>query len=191
MTSKRAEQYCNEDITLIENYEQAINDETQIWHCHHRLEIDENKTYQQLIDEGKYYNRPASELIFLTSEEHNKLHGSPMKDKHHSEESKQKLSESLKGRDVSEETRQKRRKAMLGKKMPPCSEETKKKISKAKKGKHLSEETKRKISEANKGHVSPMKGKVSPFKNKHHSEESKQKLREAILKYWENKRNEK
>ena len=33
-----------------------------------------NSTKQDLIDWGIYYNRPASELIFLTGSEHIKLH---------------------------------------------------------------------------------------------------------------------
>lgn len=65
---------CSEDLSLIENYEQAINDNKKTWVCHHRLEIDENKTAQQLKDEGRYYHRPASELIFLTYTEHWDLH---------------------------------------------------------------------------------------------------------------------
>ena len=34
-----AKQYCCEDITLIENYDKAIADETQVWDCHHRDEV--------------------------------------------------------------------------------------------------------------------------------------------------------
>lgn len=81
-TSKK---FCCEDFSLIENYNLALNDETNVWECHHRREIDENKTAQQLKDEGLYYNRPACELIFLHPTEHRKLHtiwnkGVPMKD---------------------------------------------------------------------------------------------------------------
>ena len=70
MISKQAYMYCREDLSLIENYDKAINDNTQIWRCHHRLEIQDNGkiiyTSKQLQDMGLYYNRPASELIFLT-----------------------------------------------------------------------------------------------------------------------------
>jgi hypothetical protein len=66
--------YCNGDISQIENFEQAINDTTQVWHCHHRLETNLNLSAQELIDRDLYYNRPASELIFLTKSEHSRLH---------------------------------------------------------------------------------------------------------------------
>ena len=34
-----AKKYCCEDLSLIENYELAINDQTQTWDCHHRGEV--------------------------------------------------------------------------------------------------------------------------------------------------------
>ena len=96
---KRAIKYCKNDISLIENYDKAIADETQVWHCHHRRETIFSKS--DLIEIGEYYNRPACELIFLTKSEHTRLHnlGKPsgMKGKHHSEESRKKMSESRKG----------------------------------------------------------------------------------------------
>ena len=33
---KRAIKYCRDDISLIENYDKAVSDTTQSWHCHHR-----------------------------------------------------------------------------------------------------------------------------------------------------------
>ena len=68
--------FCCEDISLIENYETAINDNTQIYCCHHRLEIKNEKQISkiELIKKDLYYNRPAKELIFLTRSEHSKLH---------------------------------------------------------------------------------------------------------------------
>ena len=68
----RANKYCRDDISLIENYDQAIADTTQMWHCHHRRETIFSR--KDLIEIGEYYNRPACELIFLTSLEHNRLH---------------------------------------------------------------------------------------------------------------------
>lgn len=154
--------YCCEDVSLIENYQKAIEDDTQTWHCHHRLEIcDESgkerslqKSRDELIAENLYYNRPASELIFLTKSEHRSLHmkhmsiygynhkivtgHGTMKGKHLTEEAKKKLSEAHKG------------KAPWNKGIPR-SEELKRKQSEAMKGRHLSEETKKKISEALKG----------------------------------------
>ena len=68
-----------EEIQQIENYELAKKDNFKGWHIHHRLECVEtgavvNSSRQDLIDWGIYYNRPASELIFLTASEHKKIH---------------------------------------------------------------------------------------------------------------------
>ena len=73
---RSAKKFCNENISLIENYERAINDNTQIWVCHHRKETDEGLYMRQLIQQELYFNRPAGELIFLTHAEHKKLHNS-------------------------------------------------------------------------------------------------------------------
>ena len=81
---------------------------------------------------------------------------SPMKGKHQSEESRQKISGTLKGKTFSEEHKQKISEAKKGK---TRSEETKQKISEAKKGKTFSEEHKQKISEAKKGKIPWNKGK--------------------------------
>ena len=71
---KTVKQFCSEDISLIENYQEAINDTTQTWHCHHRLEIELNKSENELNNMNLYYNRPASELIFLRKSDHMSLH---------------------------------------------------------------------------------------------------------------------
>ena len=110
--------------------------------------------------------------------------------KHHSDESKKKMSESHKGqippnkgKPMSEETKKKISESLKGKPSPNkgkhLSEEHKKKLSEAESGekhhmfgKHLSEETKKKISES-------LKGKPSPNKGKHLSEETKKKISEA------------
>ena len=65
--------YCKDDISLIENYEEAVSSK-KMYHCHHRLETELSKTKQELIDMGLYWKRPASELIFLTPSEHMLLH---------------------------------------------------------------------------------------------------------------------
>ena len=67
-----AKEFCRDDISLIENYDKAIADKTQTWHCHHRRETIFSKS--DLIEIGEYYNRPACELIFLTKSEHIRLH---------------------------------------------------------------------------------------------------------------------
>ena len=74
ISNRQVKNYCCEDPSLIENYYKAINDTYQTWEIHHRREIDENKSVKQLIDEGLYYYRPASELIFLTKSEHSIIH---------------------------------------------------------------------------------------------------------------------
>ena len=68
-----------EEIEQIENYELAKKDNFDGWDIHHRLECVEtggevNRTAKELQDLGLYYNRPASELIFLTKSEHTSLH---------------------------------------------------------------------------------------------------------------------
>lgn len=74
-----AKRYCKDDISKIENYEQAINDKTQTWHCHHRLELTLDgefaHTREELIRLEMYYKRPYFELIFLANKEHAKIHG--------------------------------------------------------------------------------------------------------------------
>ena len=73
-----AKWFCSEDISLIENYHQAISDEEKMWDIHHRRESDsEGRTLftpKQLKEMGLYFNRPAAELIFVTRSMHLKLH---------------------------------------------------------------------------------------------------------------------
>lgn len=71
--------YCKKDeIELIENYELAKSDNFKGWHCHHRLELHPDFSVRYTVYSLKklnlYYNRPASELIFLTNKEHAKIH---------------------------------------------------------------------------------------------------------------------
>lgn len=103
----------------VENYEKAVADE-ELWDLHHRREIDEMKSKQQLIDEERYFDVTPEELIFLTHSEHTILH---KKGKHHSEESKKKMSEANSGENH----------YLFGKRH---SEESKKKMSEAKIDKH-------------------------------------------------------
>ncbi len=153
---------------LIENYDKAIADNTQTWHCHHRLETHNSDgerrsvdlEIEELIALGMYFDRPPEELIFLTESEHSSLHNKgksgTMKGKHHSKESKKKMSEARKGKSSGNKgkhhSEEARRKIAEGNKGKKVSEETRRRISEARKGKHLSEETKRKVSETMKGH---------------------------------------
>ena len=68
ISKKQARRYCKDNINMIENYEQAISDTTQTWHCHHRRETIYDA--KELMEIGEYYHRPAIELIFLTPHQH-------------------------------------------------------------------------------------------------------------------------
>ena len=188
-------QYCS-DYQKIENYEKAIDDTSQVWDCHHRLEThfsdgtERPKDAQISMDELKaldmYYNRPANELIFLKPEEHTSLTFKGQmpwcKGKHLPEEMKNKISKTLKGHHPTDETRKKLSESLKGENNPMYgkhhSEEAKRKVSEANKGnrywegKHHSEESKKKMAESHKGKPTWMKGK-------HHSEKSKRKMSEA------------
>lgn len=159
-TVKRA---CNEDFSLIENYDKAIADNTQTWHLHHRLETHDDNgnlraeflSSKELIDQDLYYNRPASELIFMTRREHQRLH---LVGKRLSEVTKCRISEANRGRKRSDEYKRQQSERMRGKKSPMYgkhhSDKSKQIMSKLKKGKpghKLSEETRRKLSESHKG----------------------------------------
>ena len=135
INKNRAIKYCKNDISLIENYDKAIADTTQVWHCHHRRET--IYSAKELIEIGEYYNRPACELIFLTPNEHHRLHNLG---KHHSEESRKKMSETKKGENN----------PLFGK---HHSAETRKMMSEAHNGKHFSEEHKRKLGDVTKGTI--------------------------------------
>ena len=101
--------YCK-DYENIENYQKAKADDFKNWEVHHRLETHNSDGERRLVDISKkelkalgmYYNRPAEELIFLTAKEHKSLHNkgesNPNFGKHHSEESRKKMSESHKGK---------------------------------------------------------------------------------------------
>lgn len=113
-----AKKFCKEDISKIENYELAINDKTQTWHCHHRRETIYSK--KDLIEISEYYNRPAIELIFLTPSEHKALHNTLFfKGRKFSLKRNHKLAESHKGKTHSEAAKRKISESMKGKKRGP------------------------------------------------------------------------
>ena len=110
-----AKKYCCEDISKIENYEQAAAS-PETWDCHHRAEILPcgNFSSEDLKFFDLYYSRLASELVFLTKSDHHRLHAinmtkkwknllsknaklNGMIGKHHTENTKKKMSESHKG----------------------------------------------------------------------------------------------
>ena len=99
--------YCS-DIENVENYQKAKKDNFIGWECHHRLETHTPDGERREVDIGykelkalrMYYNRPASELIFLTTREHNafkKGKPGPNKGKHHSDEAKKRMRSAKKG----------------------------------------------------------------------------------------------
>ena len=138
MISERVKKYCKDDISLIENYEQAINDKTQIWHCHHRGEILACGRYtpNDLKKFGLYWGRPASELIFLTKSEHKSLH--------------MRGTSYFKGRKLTEDAKNKIRLSNIGKKH---SYETRIKMSIKRKGVKKTDSFKQKISKSQTGKI--------------------------------------
>ena len=152
--------YCSEPLDKIERYEEALAEDFAGWCIHHQLEIQQDGasvSAQELIDKGLYYDRPASELVFMRFGEHSALHRTG---KHHSAEARKKMSESKKGENN----------PFFGKHR---SAETCKKLSEANKGKHLSEETRKKLSESHRGENHPLFGK-------HRSAETRQKISESL-----------
>ena len=215
ISENQVKKYCREDISLIENYDKAMDDKTQTWDCHHRKES--QYSVDELVDIGEYYGVQASDLIFITHSDHSKLHNklqdhhigssNPMFGKHHSEEARKKMSLRHKGRDT----------WMKGK---HHSESTKKKLSKCRIGKHYPKLSQSKtglrwfnnglinvvckecpdgfvkgrlnkvkhLSEETRRKMSEArKGKIPWNKGKHHSEETRQKFSEAAKgKHWYN-----
>lgn len=133
------------------------------YHSNHHLQNAYNKYGETFQIEVIMYCDNKEELDYLEryyisyydsmnpQKGYNKEDGGNL-NKHHSGETKKKISEAQKGKHH--------------------SEETKKKMSEARKGKHRSEETKKRMSEALKGENHPMWGK-------YHSEETKKKMSEA------------
>ena len=108
---------------LIENYQEAVNDTTQLWVIHHRRELQDGFCIwkaEELVKIGQYYHREPDELIFMKLSDHISMHNkaidpktkkpccyrdvdrtgekNPMFGKHLTEETKKKLSNALKGR---------------------------------------------------------------------------------------------
>lgn len=78
---KNVKKFCKGDYTQIENYEEAVNDKERSWNCHHRDEVKilpsgirVFRTVEELKENGRYYDCPPNELIFLTMSEHRRLH---------------------------------------------------------------------------------------------------------------------
>ena len=139
INERNAKEFCK-DFIKIKNYKEAISDKNEIWCCHHIME--EVFTKEELIRAGWYYNRKPEELIFLPRSKHNSnpnLHIGVRKNticsrgmlgKHHTEETKKRMSDSQKGSTKSKEHKEKISKSMKGHKV---SEETKRKMAEKRK----------------------------------------------------------
>lgn len=155
----------------IENFEKFL-----IQHCYSKEETDKAEKFWI----AEYRRRGKAEYNLANGGVGG--NGKANKGKHHSDETKRKMSETrkgkpspLKGKHISEAHKRKISEYLKGKpsrtKGKHFSEESKKRMSEAHKGHVFSEETKRKISEAKKG--------------KHLSEETKRKKSEAMKgKHW-------
>ena len=114
--------YCK-DYENIENYDKALADNFKGWDCHHRLETHNSDGERRLVDITRdelkaldmYYDRPASELIFIKHSEHQFLHQKGRKrsdeaknkmseawdyNKHFTEEARRRMSEAAKGKNI-------------------------------------------------------------------------------------------
>lgn len=151
---KNVRKFCYEPLENIENYQEAVNDPNEIWHCHHRVETIMNCGWKELRAKGCYYHRPAHELIFLRKGDHTRCHFLGRKTQC-SEDHRRRLSESRKGIQFSEEHRRHISESKKGCKGwwlgKHHSDETKRKLSEARLGKKMSMECRRKMSESRRG----------------------------------------
>lgn len=138
MIAKDVKLICAE-YWKIKNYSKAIADKNETWILHHRDEVRKTpsgiivvRSQQELIDNGRYFNCPANELIFIKKKYHSMLHST-----FRTEETLDKISSScskaLKGRKLSEEHKSNLSKAKTGShnkvKRNPLTKQQKKNIS--------------------------------------------------------------
>ena len=111
ISESQAKSYCRDDISTIKGYAEAVADKKNLWICHHiNGESFTGFSRKDLEKLNMIYQRPASELKFVTFKEHNDLHGSGTstrfgaskgysnKGKQISDDTKAKMSASQKGR---------------------------------------------------------------------------------------------
>lgn len=111
ISEKQARKFCSEDISNIQNYKNAVCDKTQVWCIHHKGEVLPCGLFSvcELKKFGLYYQRPASELVFMTRSEHRAFHN-----KHLPEKFRLKQRNSLKNRTFTAQHRKNISKAMKG-----------------------------------------------------------------------------
>lgn len=91
---ENSKKFCCEDISLVENYKEAVKSSEQ-YDLHHKLGLWFNK--QWLKDNGFYYEQRAEMLIFMKETEHVALHNACRK---WTKESIQKMIESQKNNSI-------------------------------------------------------------------------------------------
>lgn len=131
---KQARRYCSEDLSQIENYAEALADTARTWDVHHRAEVLPCGRFsmEDLKRHGLYWKVPASHLVFLTAEQHHRVH---MTGKEVKAATRLKISLAGRRREVSQATRLKL--AIAGK-ARRHSAETRRKMSESHKRRHAS-----------------------------------------------------
>lgn len=181
---QNANAFCVEDISKIENYEQAINDKKQTWDCHHKAEILPCGRFS--VDDLKkfnlYFHRPADELIFLTRSDHISIHNTG---RVWSEETKRKVSGTRLAKIASGEIKVDTSACHTEEANKKISEKAKERYSDKSNhpmyGRHLSDEAKKKISDANTGRnlTEEHKKKISEGVRLAMTDEVKEKISQA------------
>ncbi len=177
MIGEKINKIITEDITKVENYEEALQSK-EMYVMHHKLEM--FFTMKELIAMGRYYHVPARELIFLKKVEHdNNIFWHKGASIGYSKASKSKKGKpawnkgktGFGGYKLSEEAR--RRQSEAQRKIPHIHNIGKHWYNNGQrnimafecpdgfvKGKKITDENKRKITEAHKGKPSRTKGKT-------------------------------
>lgn len=98
--------FCREDMSLIENFQKAALDTKRMWVCHHRDEIrilpsgvKVIRSADELKENDRYYGCPANELIFLTKNEHARIHNEGVK-RNFSAEHRKHIGDAMRGKKV-------------------------------------------------------------------------------------------
>lgn len=78
--SPETKEFCREPLSNVENYDVAVSS-PDMYELHHRDEIkilpsgiEVRRSRKEMKENGRYYQCPANELIFLPQTEHKQLH---------------------------------------------------------------------------------------------------------------------